>query len=75
MMARWDKRKQKSFLIGDRDVWGSKKMPSYTSMRNAVSDSYHFGWSKAFRDKLRRALKHGMRQILKMDLKEQLNDT
>jgi hypothetical protein len=73
-MARLDKHKIKSFTIGDKDFWGAKRMPSYTSEKSTISDSYHFGWCKAFRDKLRRALKHGMRQSLKKDLKEQLND-
>jgi hypothetical protein len=74
-MARYDEHKAKNFRIGDKDFWGAKRMPSYTSLRSAISDSYRFGWCKAFRDKLRRVLKHGMRQSLKRDLKEQLNDT
>jgi hypothetical protein len=74
-MARWDKHKINKFKIDDKDFWGAKRIPSYTSLPSAISDSYHFGRCKTFRDKLRRALKHGMRQFLKMDLKEQLNDT
>jgi hypothetical protein len=74
-MARWNKHKIKSFKIGNKDFWGAKRMPSYTSVQAAISDSYHFGWCKAFRDSLRRTLKHGMRQLLKKDLKERLNDT
>jgi hypothetical protein len=74
-MARWDKHKIKSFKIGDKDFWGVKRMPNYTSLRSAISDSYRFGWCKTFRDKLRSVLKHGMRQFLKRDLKERLNDT
>jgi hypothetical protein len=74
-MARWDKHKVKNFKTGDKDFWGAKRMPSYTSLRSVISDSYCFGWCKTFRDKLRRALKHGMRQDLKKDLKERLNDT
>jgi hypothetical protein len=74
-MARYDKHKTKNFKTGDKDFWGAKRMPSYTSLRSAISDSYFFGRCKAFRDTLRRSLKHGMRQSLKRDLKERLNDT
>jgi hypothetical protein len=74
-MARWDKHKIKHFKIGDKDFWRAKRIPSYTSIRAAISDSYRFGWCKAFRDKLRRTLKHGMRQALRRDLKERLNDS
>jgi hypothetical protein len=67
---RYERDKRPSFTTSDgRDFWGAKRLAAYGD-KGELSDSYHYGRSKAQRDRYRRLVKKAARREGKEELKE-----